>query len=337
MTRCSNRLRLAVLMSLAFLACGCTRTDQEAVNQQVEGRRPVRILLNWFPEAEHGGYYAALVHDEFAAAQLDVEIVPGGPNVPVIQKLDAGDVEFGISNADQILQARAAGADIVSLFAPLQVSPRCIMVHEESGIRSIADLKDVTLAVDSTSTFYYFLAHKRPLQNVTIVAYSGSVAPFLANPRYAQQAYVISEPYLARQQGAHPVSLMVSDAGFNPYTSTLVTRRELLEREPELVRQVVQACRRGWRKYLADPQATNERIGRENPEIPLDALAYGASELTRLCLPDGLSPESLGTMTAERWEQLASQMVEAELLQPLDARAAFTTRFLEAGDEQPSP
>ena len=45
--------------------------------------KKVRLLLNWFPEPEHGGFYAAQVHGFYAAEGLDVEILPGGPNSPV--------------------------------------------------------------------------------------------------------------------------------------------------------------------------------------------------------------------------------------------------------------
>ena len=39
------------------------------------------LQLNWFPEAEHGGYYAALVRGYYRDAGLDVKILPGGPNI----------------------------------------------------------------------------------------------------------------------------------------------------------------------------------------------------------------------------------------------------------------
>ena len=65
------------------------------------------------------------------------------------------------------------------------------------------------------------------------------MAPFLNDPRFGQQAYNISEPFVARQAGGDPQVLMLADAGYNPYTSCLVTRDELVRRSPDLVRRVV--------------------------------------------------------------------------------------------------
>jgi NitT/TauT family transport system substrate-binding protein len=56
--------------------------------------------------------------------------------------------------------------------APLQHSPRCILVHEESGIRSLDELRDLTLAMSPSSTFSLYLQKKVPLEGVRIVPYS---------------------------------------------------------------------------------------------------------------------------------------------------------------------
>ena len=50
----------------------------------------VELALNWLPEAEHGGFFAAEVHGLFAERQLRVKIIPGGPGVPVIQNVASG-------------------------------------------------------------------------------------------------------------------------------------------------------------------------------------------------------------------------------------------------------
>src|SRR5690348_16914722 len=84
---------------------------------------PVTLQLNWFPEAEHGGYYAALVHGYYRDAGLDVKILPGEPNSPVVQQVARGMVDFGVVNADNIIFGRAQQAPIVAVMAPLQISP----------------------------------------------------------------------------------------------------------------------------------------------------------------------------------------------------------------------
>ena len=292
--------------------------------------RPVKLQLNWYPEAEHGGYYAAQVHGCFRDAGLDVEIRPGGPSVPVLPQVASGRVAFGLANAHQILLARAQQADVVAVMAPIQDSPRCIMVHADSGIQRLEELRDLTLAMNVSSAFSLFVQARLPLEGVRIVPYSGNVALFLRDQRMAQQAYVFSEPYVARQQGADPRCLMVSQLGFNPYTSVLVTRGDALQDDSDLVRRMVAACVRGWQIYLEDPARTNAEIAGLSGEMDPASLEFGAQQLRELCLPDGMPAASLGQMTGSRWQRLAEQLQEVDAL-PTEASEtdrAFTTRFL---------
>lgn len=289
----------------------------------------VELALNWLPEAEHGGFYAADVHGLFAERQLRVKIIPGGPGVPVIQNVASGKVTFGVTNADQVLLQRAQEADVVAIFAPIQQSPRCIMVHKKSGITKFDDLKDMTLAINVNQTFLGYLKKRLPLTNVQIVPYAGSVAPFLESDRMGQQAYSFSEPFLAEEKGGDPLNLMVSDLGFNPYTSVLITRAEVIEKQPELVRRMVAACRFGWRKYLDEPEKTNEHIHSLNKEMGLEILAFGARTLKPLCEAGLTAPDRLGEMTAERWATLAEQLVESGALKAgaVDPAKAFDASF----------
>lgn len=290
--------------------------------------RAVQLRLNWFPEAEHGGYYAALVHGYFEEAGLDVTILKGGPGVPVREEVATGRVEFGISNADQILVARAQEADIVGVFAPLQTSPRCIMVHEKSGISSLDDLKNLTLAINQNSSFGAFLKHKVALEGCQFEPYPGNVSRFLLTDDFAQQAYVFSEPYMAKKEGGDPATLLAADIGFNPYTSVLITQGDTIRNDADLVRKFVTAVQRGWQTYLDDPSKTNAHIQSENPEIDAEILALGAADLKKLCAPPEGQP--LGSMTAERWSTMARQLEECGFSEAgtLKPDAAFTTEFV---------
>lgn len=320
---------------LSVISSGCSSeppvmpTNTAGSETTAKKRDVVELALNWLPEAEHGGFFAANVHGLFAERDLDVKIIPGGPGVPVIQNVASGKVTFGVTNADQILLQRAQEADVVAIFAPIQQSPRCIMVHKKSGITKLEDLKEMTLAINANQTFLGYLQKKLPLTNVRIVPYTGSVGPFLQDEQFGQQAYVFSEPFIAEQQGAEPINLMVSDIGFNPYTSVLITRAEVVQTQPDLVRRMVDACRLGWRKYLDEPEQTNQHIHSLNQEMSLDILAFGTRTLKPLCETGLSAPEKLGEMTTERWETLAEQLIEANALKPgkVDPAKVFDAQF----------
>lgn len=320
------------LLLAVGLAAGCSTAPPEPAAPGQPKLRDVTLGLNWFPEAEHGGFYAAQVHGYFAEEGLAVRIVKGGPESPILQQVAGGERTFGVTNADNVLFGRAQQAPVVAVFAALQTSPRCLMVHRESGIRDFADLKNLTIGMSITNAFSHYLRKKVPLEGVRVEPYPGNVARFLGDKRYVQQGYVFSEPFVARRQGADPRVLMLSDLGFNPYTSLLVTHERLIRDQPELVRKMTRAVERGWRKYLASPDQTNALIQRLNPEMDLDALAYGAEQLRPLAQGAGSSTAKLGRMTLARWRTLAEQLVECDQLSAgaVDPRSAFTNDFLPA-------
>lgn len=288
------------------------------------------IALNWFPEAEHAGFFQAQAQGLYKAAGIDVDLVPGGPGVPVLQQVATGKIAFGVSNADEVLIARSQGVPVVAVFAPIQTSPRVIMVHEASGIRKLQDLKDVTLAIEAQAPFANFLKRKLPLKGVRFVPYNGSVAPFVASPKFAQQAYGISEPYLAQEKGAKPVSLLVSELGYNPYTSVLVVSEKALKANPELVRKVVQASQEGWSRYLAAPATANAAIRKANRQVDDAVLGYGHKELLKLCVSEDTKRSGTGTMSVARWNDLGKQLESMGVIKPgkSDPAKAWNGSFL---------
>lgn len=327
----------------ALIACGllflggCGSPDASTSQPPVEKktaqpaavRTQITLALNWFPEAEHGGYYAAQVRGFFEEENLEVKILPGGPGAPVIQLLTAQRATFAVGNADQVLTGRNEEADVVALMAPLQMSPRCIMVHEKSGIQKLEDLQGLTLAISAGRAFALYMQKKLSLKDVRIVGYPGNVTNFLQDPNFAQQGYVFSEPFVAREKGGDPHTLMVSDLGFNPYTSLLLTNGATLREQRELVEKMTRASVRGWQSYLENPGPVNDHIHGLNEEMGRGILDYGAEILKDLCLPEGMPKEELGRMTQRRWQELAVQLVEIDLISnELDVDAAFDTTLV---------
>src|SRR3954468_3463991 len=95
------------IMPAAGLLAACSKASK------------IRLALNWKPNPEFGGFYAA----DYAKHRLDVELLPGGAGTPTVQMIGAGSAEFGIVAGDEILLARARGNDVVALFAVFQQNP----------------------------------------------------------------------------------------------------------------------------------------------------------------------------------------------------------------------
>jgi NitT/TauT family transport system substrate-binding protein len=268
--------------------------------------KKIRLALNWKPEPDFGGFYAA----PFQKYGLDVEILPGGAGTPTIQMVGAGSAEFGIVAADELVVARARGNDVVAVFAVFQNNPLGIMVHASRKLISLADVfTSGTVAMQRGLSYARLLEKKYGFDKVKIVpSPNGDVSAFLHDKNFAQQCYITSEPLIAKRQGADVQVFPISDIGFNPYTDVMATSGALLRSKPDMVKSMVSAARGGLRTYLDDPQPTNLRMQQLNPTMPLDLFAETAEVQKPLIETEATLSNGLGVMTKERWETLIMQL-----------------------------
>ncbi len=286
----------------------------------------VTLLLNWYPEAEHGGFYAAQVHGIYEKHGLDVEIRSGGKSLLVPQELMLNRAQFGVANADDVFIARNEDVPLVALMAPIQDGPRCILTRKDSGIDSFEKLANIKLQIDPTRPYIPFLKSKGFLQDrVELVPYPGVVAHLVADKNTACQGYNFSEPFMARQQGVEVNELMLSTIGYNPYASLLVTLDSTVEKNKELCNKMRLASIEGWQKYLENPAQANEIILKNNKQgMEKEALDYGVVALKKLCIPEGFEESEVGKMTPERWEGLRNTLVELKIISDkADAKKAY--------------
>lgn len=292
----------------------------------------VAVQLNWYPESEHGGVYQAAADGTYADAKLDVDIRPGGRATPVAPEIELGRVQFAMANADDVVVFRRQGMDIVAVMAVMQNSPRCILVRADSGVTDFAGLSGMTLQRQAGRTFLDFMRFKGVLENVIEVPYHGSVSSLVADPKIAIQAYSFAEPLLAEQQGVRVRTLMVSDLGWNPYSSVLITSGELIREQPELVQTFVDSTRTGWRNYIDDPVAGNDAILAANEHgMTREVLQFGLAGMKPLALPDDMPASEIGAMSLRRWQTLVDQMdaLDPSMAGKVKPDECFTTRFLE--------
>jgi NitT/TauT family transport system substrate-binding protein len=316
-----NRGVVGVAALLCLVAAACSP------GREPEGR--LALALNWKPEPEFGGLFEAQRSGAFQRRGLDVEIT-GGPGAPVVQMVAAGQVAFGIAAADEVMVARDRGADIVAVYATYQTNPQGIMVHASRGVDSLDELfasDGGTLAVEPGLSYVKWFRKRYDLSRFRIVPYGFSIAPFLADPRMAQQVFVTSEPIAARRQGAEPEVFLIADSGFDPYAAVVITTSTRAQEDREEVGRFIAALREGWRGYLEDPAPANSTMGALNREMDAETFALGAAAQQPLIENAFTRAHGLGAMSLERWSRLGEQLRELELLDREPAAAECFTPF----------
>ena len=109
------------------------------------GSKRVELMLDYFPNADHAGIYAAQAGGDFEEAGLDVEIrQPPDPAAP-IKQVAAGRVDLAISYEPEVLRARDQGLSVVSVAAIVQKPLTSIISLPKAKIREPADLEGKTV------------------------------------------------------------------------------------------------------------------------------------------------------------------------------------------------
>jgi NitT/TauT family transport system substrate-binding protein len=325
MLRRRNLLAALAALPLAGALPACNDAKKSDVQpNSASGLTQVKLALDWVPEPEFGGFYAAREAGKYKAEGLDVEIQGGGAGVPVVQMVASGKAEFGIAGADEVITARARGADVVPLYAVFQKSPQGIMVRASRGAKTMTEaLSKGTLAIEPGLSYAVFLKKKIGFDKVKVVPYDGGVARFLADEDFAQQCFAFSEPLAAKRQGkdkgVEPKVFLVADEGFNPYLGVVITRSALWKEKPEVVKKFVRATREGWKGYLADPSAANAVMAKLNRTMDAETFAAAAEAQRPFVESDDTKARGLGAMSKERWEMLAKQMGELGIVEKASA------------------
>ena len=278
--------------------------------------KAVKFALNWKAEPEFGGFYAAKLGGSFEKRGLDVEITEGGAGTPVVQMVANSKVPFGIAAADEVVLSQVRGTDVVALFAVYQTNPQGIMVHPERGFKSLGDVFAApgTLAIQGGAPYTLFLQAKYPNAKVKLVPYAGGIAQFLTDANYSQQCFVTAEPLLAKKKNKPAASFLIADAGFNPYGTVVIARRQYIEKNPKLARDLIEAIRDGWSEYLRAPESANALMVKLNPAMDSETMNESAEVQKPFILAANTPNKELGKMSSERWATLADQLLAMKLI-----------------------
>jgi NitT/TauT family transport system substrate-binding protein len=299
----------------------------------------VSFGTNWVAEAEHGGFFQALADGTYRNYGLDVTIVPGGPNDNNRMLLVAGKLDFFMSaNTLMSFDAVANNVPVVTIAAIFQKDPQVFLTHPELKVTKLEDLKPLTLFVskEGISSYFQWLKSEYGFSEEKVRPYTFNPQPFLANRQSAMQGYVTSEPFaVEKAAGFKPDIILLADYGFNTYSTLIETRRDLIDKKPDLVQRFVDASVIGWYNYLyGDNTLANATIKKLNPEMTDELLAYSLARMKEYGIVDSGDTlrDGIGAMTDARVASFFDKMVRAGVVRPdIDFRKAYTLRFINKG------
>ena len=337
-------IAVAGLVAAVAVACGSGATgDSPGATATPDGTTngtgdltQVTLMLNWTPNAQHAGIYLAQANGWYREAGLDLQIVePAAAGADSV--VGAGSAEFGISQAETILPARAAGVPVVSIAA--------ILPHNDSSFMALAS-SGITRPRDFEGKLYggWGGVLETELLN-TLVACDGG------DPSLVEMVEVGNVDYLAgMEQGRFDFVWVfegwdalrareLENADINTvqfvdwldcipdwYTPTFITNESMIANSPEIVRAFVAATSRGYTAAIEDSAAAAAALMAAAPE--LDAQLVGLS--AEYHAPHFVGEGPWGSQDQEVWSAFAAFLLQAGLLDAaVDSDAAFTNEFIE--------
>jgi NitT/TauT family transport system substrate-binding protein len=333
-----STLALPIALALSLAASPATAQALDKVS----------FGTNWLAEGEQGGFYQALADGTYRKYGLDVTIVPGGPNANNRILLPVGKIDFFLSaNTLQSFDAVTQNIPTVEVAALFQKDPQVLIVHPDQGIDKFTDLKTLTLFIsqEGVASYFQWLKADYGFSESQVKPYTFNPQPFILDKKSAMQGYVTSEPFAVEKAAKFtPKVFLLADQGFSAYSTLIETRRDLVEKKPNLVQRFVDASIIGWYNYIYhDNSAGNALIKKQNPEMTDDVLAYCVAKLKQYGIVDSGDAATLGVgaMTDARMKAFFDQMEHAGVVKAgLDYKKGYTLQFVDKKvglDLQPKP
>ena len=353
MRNTSKRWRLfAALLGFALVvaACGSGGDDDSASEPSAEGGdsgelTPVSLQLQWVPQSQFAGYFAARDLGFYEDAGLDVMIIDGGLDIVPASVLDSGAADFAISWVPRGLVPREEGLNITNIAQVFERSGTLQVSLADSGITSVEDLAGRNVGNWGFGNEFEMLAGLRssgldPDTDVSLVQQDFSMVALLAGDVDAAQAMIYNEYALVLEtvnpetgELYQPEDLSIidwNDVGTAMLQDAIWADADRLEDEAEYRATAVafvEASLRGW-IHCRDNQdecvdiviAAEGRFGGPGHQ------AWMMNEINALIWP---SSNGVGLMDQGLWDQTVEIATSEGILTAPPSDGSFRTDIVE--------
>jgi putative hydroxymethylpyrimidine transport system substrate-binding protein len=329
--------RLTVVLLAAACAVAVAACGEKTESTGPAKRESVRLMLDFFPNADHAGIYAAQGTGAFDRAGLDVSIqTPSDPSAP-LKLLAAGRVDLAISYEPELLLARDQGQPLVAVGALVQKPLTSVM---SIGRRAISSPKELAGKTVGTAGIPYQSAYLKAIlgdagvdpSTVKEVNVGFNLVPAMLSGRVDATlgAYWNYEGIQLQQQHKRPKIIRMENAGVPTYDElVIVARQRDLETEGGAkVRRFMRALAQGMKALKADPNTGIAPLLRANRDLDRRLQEASVRATMPVFFPADTS-KPFGFMNPAEWATYGDWMARNRLLRkPPDAARALTNEFL---------
>ena len=321
-----------IALSLAFVCLfgltACEKTAEETIT----------IVLDWTPNTNHTGIFAAQAKGYFEEAGLKVEVVqpPEDGAVPLVA---SGKAQFGVSFQDSLAPAFAGDA-------PMPVTAvAAVIQHNTSGIVSRAgEGMDTPKGLEGKKYATWDLDVEKATIRDVMEVHGGNfdlvelIPSTVTDEVSALQSKSVDAIWIfygwagvACEVAGLPVDYFEfadMDPVFDYYTPVIIGNNAWLEENPETAKAFIAALSRGYTYTVENPKEAADILMESAPELKANAaLVYASQEyLAAQYIADA---PRWGEFDADRWAAFFIWLNENGLLEAsIDPGLGFTNKYL---------
>jgi NitT/TauT family transport system substrate-binding protein len=319
--------------------------DTEAMTDDTEAMTgdmtSVSLQLQWFPQAQFAGYYAAVEQGFYEARGLDVEILAGAVDIVPQQVVATGGAEFGISWVPKALVSNAEGAGLVNVGQVFQRSGTLMVSWADAGITSPEDWAGKTVGNWGFGNEYELTAAIEQAgiaDDVELVSQNFDMEGLLNREldaaeamiynEYAQVLETVNEDTGELYQPDDLTVIDFNDIGTAMLQDAIWVTEDYAANQGETVTAFLEASFEGWIFCRDNPDDCVQYVLDAGSTLPAGHQAWMMNEINALIWP---SAAGIGVMDESLWQQTVevatSQIPE---LQGVDIpETSYTTEFAE--------
>jgi NitT/TauT family transport system substrate-binding protein len=355
-----------VSLALVLAACGTgepTPSASEGASQAASGSPaemadcgdealsgPVAISfqLQWTPQAQFAGYFAASELGYYADAGLEVEILDGGPTIPPQQVVAPADgPELGEAWVPKVLVANEEGADLVNIAQVFQRSGTLEVSWKDSGVDSPEDWGGKKIGAWGFGNEYEVLAAARKAgladTDWTRVTQDFNMELLLNREIDAAEAMIYNElAQLLEVQNPDTGELYSLDdlniTDFNEYGTAMlqdhvIARKSWLESDTngvsneQIATCFLRASFKGWMYCRDNAEDCVQTVLDQGTILGEGHQRWQMNEINALIWP---SPDGIGILDPDLWQQTVDISKEFQILKEDPADWAFRTDLAQA-------
>jgi NitT/TauT family transport system substrate-binding protein len=299
---------------------------------------PIRLQLQWFPQAQFAGYFAAKDQGFYAEEGLDVSILPGAVEIVPATVVEGGQAEFGISWVPRMLAPRESGADGVVIGQVFQRSPTLQVSFKDKNITKPEDLagKKVGAWGFGNESELYAGLRKAGLDptdpdSVAITAQQFDMVAFVAGEIDAAQAMIYNE-YAQVLETKNPATgelykpedlnvISWEDYGTSMLQDAIFASEKWLAEEgnADIAVKFLKASFKGWIFCRDNPEACVDIVIKSDAALPKGHQTWQLNEVNGIIWP---APKGIGITDPAAFDRTVQVALDGGILtKPVEGQA----------------